>query len=274
METPNGVDQPLAFDFSRKCELNPDGRQQLVLPKCRVAASSRSNSATRAPGGSTPVSYSMPTTPEMSETSPSPRQVSAGFFRFPFVGNNASPRRFRSRAMSAESNSEDIGPSVVVVGGSSSPPSDGFAHHHHQSAHEHPDPSLPVQAIQQTDKRLRFPRFLRRTHSASASTEAPPYALFLRTKRLMVLHTDEWSAFDYPNKLIAKYPFVAQVTVFHCTANRQSSMRILVWSTSTAGTQTRRLYLDCRMQSSGWVYAGRSLQRHHSSSRVYTDAVA
>ena len=36
METPNGVDQPLAFDFSRKCELNPDGRQQLVLPKCRV----------------------------------------------------------------------------------------------------------------------------------------------------------------------------------------------------------------------------------------------
>ncbi|XP_046644583.1 uncharacterized protein LOC124329539 isoform X2 [Daphnia pulicaria] len=183
METPNGVDQPLAFDFSRKCELNPDGRQQLVLPKCRVAASSRSNSATRAHGGSTPVSYSMPTTPEMSETSPSPRQVSAGFFRFPFVGNNASPRRFRSRAMSAESNSEDIGPSVVVVGGSSSPPSDGFAHHHHQSAHEHPDPSLPVQAIQQTDKRLRFPRFLRRTHSASASTEAPPYALFLRTKR-------------------------------------------------------------------------------------------
>lgn len=160
----------------------------------------------------------MPTTPEMSETSPSPRQVSAGFFRFPFVGNNASPRRFRSRAMSgmfystllsvnyrfsihiykfffsfannnnkiktAESNSEDIGPSVVVVGGSSSPPSDGFAHHHHQSAHEHPDPSLPVQAIQQTDKRLRFPRFLRRTHSASATTEAPPYALFLRTKRV------------------------------------------------------------------------------------------
>ena len=154
------------------------------------------------------VSYSMPTTPEMSETSPSPRQVSSGFFRFPFVGNNASPRRFRSRAMSgmfpelfvdysfshrffyciffmecyfktAESNSEDIGPSVVV--GSSSPPSAGYSHHH-QSPHEHPE--QPVQAIQQTDKRLRFPRFLRRTHSASASTEAPPYALFLRTKRV------------------------------------------------------------------------------------------
>ena len=42
----------------------------------------------------------MPTTPEMSEASPSPRQASsAGFFRFPFVGN-PSPRRFRSRAMS------------------------------------------------------------------------------------------------------------------------------------------------------------------------------
>lgn len=36
METPNDVDQPLAFDFSRKCELNPDSRQQLVLPKSRV----------------------------------------------------------------------------------------------------------------------------------------------------------------------------------------------------------------------------------------------
>jgi hypothetical protein len=95
---------------------------------------------------------------------------------FSFANNN--------KMKTAESNSEDIGPSVVVVGGSSSPPSDGFAHHHHQSAHEHPDPSLPVQAIQQTDKRLRFPRFLRRTHSASASTEAPPYALFLRTKRV------------------------------------------------------------------------------------------
>ena len=153
----------------------------------------------------------MPTTPEMSETSPSPRQVSSGFFRFPFVGNNASPRRFRSRAMSgmfpelfvdysfchrffllhifygiffktAESNSEDIGPSVVA--GSLSPPSGGYSHHH-QSPHEHPEQSeQPVQAIQQTDKRLRFPRFLRRTHSASASTEAPPYALFLRTKRV------------------------------------------------------------------------------------------
>ncbi|XP_032778702.2 uncharacterized protein LOC116917368 [Daphnia magna] len=181
METPNGVDQPLAFDFSRKCELNSDGRQQLVLPKCRVSASSRSSSTTRAPIGSIPVSYSMPTTPEMSEASPSPRQVSAGFFRFPFVGN-ASPRRFRSRAMSAESNSEETGPSVVV--GSSSPPSGGYTHHH-QSRHENPDPSLPVQSTQQTDKRLRFPRFLRRTHSASASTEAPPYALFLRSKRMV-----------------------------------------------------------------------------------------
>ena len=36
METPNDVDQPLAFDFTRKCELNPDGRQQLVLPRSRV----------------------------------------------------------------------------------------------------------------------------------------------------------------------------------------------------------------------------------------------
>ena len=36
METPNDVDQPLAFDFSRKCEVNTDGRQQLVLPKSRV----------------------------------------------------------------------------------------------------------------------------------------------------------------------------------------------------------------------------------------------
>ena len=137
----------------------------------------------------------MPTTPEMSETSPSPRQVSAGFFRFPFVGN-ASPRRFRGRAMSgtvckkknsfrrseliavahqiAESHSEEIGPPVA---GSSSPPPTGF------SSHERPDPSLQTQ-VQQTDRRLRFPRFLRRTHSASASTEAPPYALFLRTKKV------------------------------------------------------------------------------------------
>ena len=43
METPNDVDQPLAFDFSRKCELtssspgNPsDLRRQLVLPRARV----------------------------------------------------------------------------------------------------------------------------------------------------------------------------------------------------------------------------------------------
>lgn len=49
------------------------------------------------------VSLSMPTTPEMSEASPSPRQATAGFFRFPFVGN-ASPRRFRGRAMSGIDN--------------------------------------------------------------------------------------------------------------------------------------------------------------------------
>lgn len=87
---------------------------------------------------------------------------------------------FKLTYPTAESNSEDTGPSVVV--GSSSPPSVGYSHHH-RSLHEHADPSLPVQPIQQTEKRLRFPRFLRRTHSASASTEAPPYALFLRTKR-------------------------------------------------------------------------------------------
>ena len=37
MQTPNDVDQPqLTFDFGRKCELNPDLRKQLVLPKSRV----------------------------------------------------------------------------------------------------------------------------------------------------------------------------------------------------------------------------------------------
>lgn len=45
-------------------------------------------------------------------------------------------------------------------------------------------------------KKLRFPRFLRRTHSASAAPEAPPYALFLRNKRvsptLVQLLLDRW----------------------------------------------------------------------------------
>lgn len=162
----------------------------------------------------------MPTTPEMSEASPSPRQASAGFFRFPFVGGNASPRRFRGRAMSgmnnltkaikyaqicsdfysfiqiAESNtshSDDIGQSVA---GSSSPPSAITATFtHHLQSHERPDPSSQLQPLQSADRRLRFPRFLRRTHSASATTEAPPpYALFLRTKRVSsrVFHACRW----------------------------------------------------------------------------------
>lgn len=214
-------------------------------------------------------------------------------FLFSFANNN--------KIKTAESNSEDIGPSVVVVGGSSSPPSDGFAHHHHQSAHEHPDPSLPVQAIQQTDKRLRFPRFLRRTHSASASTEAPPYALFLRTKRVSFALSWELSCRELDSRsldvsgvlllttnrrnrknntlslLFCFHPDLSSVLgvaygwVEGLRLSKQIDCQISIRCASdcvplysesaklyekpcfvdvNGGTQTRRLYLDCRMQSS------------------------
>lgn len=44
--------------------------------------------------------------------------------------------------------------------------------------------TVPSTTMASQPARLRFPRFLRRTHSASASPDAPPYALFLRTKRV------------------------------------------------------------------------------------------
>lgn len=133
METPNETDHQLAFDFSKRCDVDPDLTNQIDQPKTRMSLS--------------------PTTPE------TPRQTSSGsFFRFPFVGNS-SPRR--ARALSVESHPSDGAASSGVSGGPA-PPSEQNA----------------------TGMKLRFPRFLRRTHSASysSSEEPPAYALFLRSK--------------------------------------------------------------------------------------------
>lgn len=120
METPNEVDHSgLAFDFSRKCELNPttELRRQQQRAALSKGHQQKAVGATNLhlffhpyitfhffnlslPIWHRQASYSMPTTPEMtSETSPSPRQTTSGIFRFPFAGHG-SPRRFRSRTLS------------------------------------------------------------------------------------------------------------------------------------------------------------------------------
>jgi len=156
--TPSDADHQLAFDFSSKCELVAEEATKAPSP-------------TRFKGSS-----SMPTTPNPPEALPSPRLPSAtGFFRFPFAAN-ASPRRIRARTMSGDEPEDQITeerppPSPTPMAVASSAQNEA---------------ALPTtEASAAAASKLRFPRFLRRTHSATYANarDVPPYALFLRTKR-------------------------------------------------------------------------------------------
>ena len=75
---------------------------------------------------------------------------------------------FNLLAEGSSTTADDSGSTSVVV-------------HSASAVERSPEPS----SSSSQSTRLRFPRFLRRTHSASSTTETtPPYALFLRSKRV------------------------------------------------------------------------------------------